>query len=53
MRHIQTGKSFDKYEITNIEGMLKENKSNDRYVMTTYTTRQNVIECRYILNKKV
>lgn len=51
-KRIQTGKSFDKYEIVETKGLVKENKSNStKITMTTFTNKQNVIECRYILCK--
>lgn len=52
MKKIQTGKSFDKYEMINTVGLIKENKASDtKITMTTFTNKHNVIECRYILCK--
>lgn len=52
MKQIQTGKSFDKYEVIETKGLVKENKSdNTKTTMTTFTNKQNIIECRYILTK--
>lgn len=52
MKQIQTGKSFDKYEIVETKGLVKENKENNKKVtMTTFRNRNNIIECRYILSK--
>ena len=52
LKQIQTGKSFDKYELIKTKGLVKENKSNNNKVtMTTFKNKNNVIECRYILSK--
>lgn len=52
LKQIQTGKSFDKYELIETKGLVKENKSNNNKVtMTTFKNKNNVIECRYILSK--
>ena len=52
MKQIQTGKSFDKYELIETKGLVKENKANSNKVtMTTFTNKNHIIECRYILSK--
>lgn len=52
LKQIQTGKSFDKYELIETKGLVKENKSNNNKVtITTFKNKNNVIECRYILSK--
>ena len=52
LKQIQTGKSFDKYEVTEVKGIVTENKSNStKTTLATFTNKQNIIECRYILCK--
>lgn len=52
MKQIQTGKSFNKYELVETKGLIKETKENNKKItMTTFKNRNNIIECRYILSK--
>lgn len=52
MKLIQKGASFNKYSVTETKGIVKENKANKSNVtLTTFKNKQNVIECKYILNK--
>jgi len=51
MRKIQSGKSFDKYELIKSSGIITESRAVIKTIMTT-TNRNKYTECRYIINKK-
>ena len=47
MKKVQEGVKFQRYVLSNTNGLLKENKQNNIYMMT-YTNKDNIFECRYI-----
>ena len=52
MTRTQMGKSFNKYTLKEAKGLVKESKDVDKKLtMMTFTNRQNVLECRYLLKK--
>lgn len=52
MRKVQSGKSFNKFELTEAKGLKRESKNrSSKVTMMTFTNKQNVLECRYIISK--
>lgn len=52
MNKVSSAKSFAKYTLKEATGLLKENKQNvDKLTMMTFTNKDNVLECKYLICK--
>lgn len=52
MNKVQEGKTFNRYELKQAKGLVTEAVNKDKKLtMMTVTNKQNVLECRYVINK--
>ena len=52
MKQVQAGRSFTKYTLQESKGLIKESVNSEKQLtMMTFTGKNNILECKYIIEK--